>query len=272
MDTVREPDDRSGWPGGSFLGRLPDEARRDLLSLGRAREFGARDILIHQGGADRHTLLLLRGFTKVTATAENGRESLLAIRLGGDIVGEMAAMGDQCRSATVTACGPVTARSVSEEALGAFLLRRPEAAVSLARMVTDRLRWANNRRLEFRGYSVKVRLARILADLAEAHGRTGAEGVVLGFTLTQPELAALTGSAEPTIHRALKELRDAGLIGTGYRTTVVRDPVRLREVAKLPASVAPGRPARGAISPRPPSASSPPARGPRTPGPRTPGV
>ncbi|MGQ5633938.1 MULTISPECIES: Crp/Fnr family transcriptional regulator [unclassified Streptomyces] len=228
-----DADHGAGWPRGSFLGRLSDAALDDLLALGRPRDFGARDLLIRQGNTDRHTLLLLSGLAKVTATAENGRESLLAIRLGGDIVGEMAAVAGMPRTATVTACGPVTARAVSQEALRAFLLRRPDAAVELAGIVSERLRWANNRRLEFRGYSVKERLARILVDLASIHGRTGRDGVELGFTLTQPELAALTGAAEPTVHKALKELRAAHLIVTGYRSTTIRDPDRLRVEARL---------------------------------------
>jgi hypothetical protein len=47
-------------------------------------------------------------------------------------------------------------------------------------------------------------------------------------------MAALTGAAEPTVHKALKELRDARLIGTGYRTTTIRDLDRLRVEARLP--------------------------------------
>ncbi|MGW5048757.1 Crp/Fnr family transcriptional regulator [Streptomyces griseoluteus] len=229
----RDADPESNWPRGSYLGRLTEAALEDLLTLGRPRRFDAKDLLVRQGDTDRHSLLLLTGFTKVTATAQNGRESLLAIRLGGDIIGEMAAVGAMPRTATVTACGPVTARAVPHETLRAFLLRRPDAAVELTGIVSERLRWANNRRLEFRGYNVKERLARILVDLAASHGRPGRDGVELGFTLTQPELAALTGAAEPTVHKALKELRDAALIVTGYRTTTVLDLDLLREEARL---------------------------------------
>ncbi|GHF28053.1 Crp/Fnr family transcriptional regulator [Streptomyces griseoluteus] len=229
----RDADPESNWPRGSYLGRLTEAALEDLLTLGRPRRFDAKDLLVRQGDTDRHSLLLLTGFTKVTATAQNGRESLLAIRLGGDIIGEMAAVGAMPRTATVTACGPVTARAVPHETLRAFLLRRPDAAVELTGIVSERLRWANNRRLEFRGYNVKERLARILVDLAASHGRPGRDGVELGFTLTQPELAALTGAAEPTVHKALKELRDAELIVTGYRTTTVLDLDLLREEARL---------------------------------------
>ncbi|MGW6355942.1 cyclic nucleotide-binding domain-containing protein [Streptomyces sp. NPDC055092] len=69
--------------------------------------FDADAVLVRQGMNDRYVLLLLSGLTKVTAVVENGETSLLAVRAGGDTVGEMAAMdGSAPRSATVTACGP----------------------------------------------------------------------------------------------------------------------------------------------------------------------
>jgi CRP-like cAMP-binding protein len=105
--------------------------------------------------------------------------------------------------------------------------------MALAGIVAQRLRWANRRRVEFGGYPVKVRLARVLAELAASYGLRVPRGLVIGVDLTQPELAALTGSAEVTIHKALAELRKDGLITTGYRRTTVLDLARLRDIARL---------------------------------------
>jgi DNA-binding GntR family transcriptional regulator len=51
--------------------------------------------------------------------------------------------------------------------------------------------------------------------------------------LTQPEIATLTGAAETTIHKALRELREQRLLETGYRSTVIRDLARLKQVGEL---------------------------------------
>ncbi|WP_420034420.1 Crp/Fnr family transcriptional regulator [Streptomyces sp. cg28] len=221
------------WPARSLLGVLSPPARNELLELGTPAVFERGDVLLHEGGRDRHVVLLLSGFAKVTATVENGEISLLAVRVGGDTVGEMAAMDGSPRSATVTACGRVTARILQQADLHALLMRRPEIAMALTGIVSDRLRWANRRRLDFRGYSAKARLARLLVELATAYGRPGASGVVIGCRLTQPEMAALTGAAETTVHKGLRELRDEGLLDTGYRSTTVRDLTRLKDVADL---------------------------------------
>ncbi|WP_406117981.1 hypothetical protein [Streptomyces sp. NBC_00989] len=65
--------------------------------------------------------------------------------------------------------------------------------MALTVIVSDRLRSANRRRLDFRGYPAKVRLARLLVEVATAYGRPQDGGVVVGCRLAQPEMAALTG-------------------------------------------------------------------------------
>ncbi|MFD8215004.1 Crp/Fnr family transcriptional regulator [Streptomyces sp. NPDC059697] len=223
------------WPARSLLGVLSPQARQELLELGVQKRFEAGDVLLSEGATDRHALLLLSGFAKVTARVENGETSLLAVRVGGDTVGEMAAVdGSAPRSATVTACGPMTTRILQPGMLHELLMRRPEVSVALTRIIADRLRWANRRRLDFRGYPAKVRLARLLVELAAAYGHPADGGVVVGCRLTQPELAALTGAAETTVHKGLRELRLNGLLETGYRSTTIRDLARLKCLADLP--------------------------------------
>ncbi|MEU0937074.1 MULTISPECIES: Crp/Fnr family transcriptional regulator [unclassified Embleya] len=222
------------WPARSFLGRLSAPVCRELLRLGTRCRYLPQETILREGDESHHTVLLRSGITKVTAALENGHESLLAIRVGGDVVGELAAMDDAPRSATVTACGPIAASVVRRSELRQFLSDHPEAAILIAGVVAQKLRWANRRRIEFGGYPVKVRLARVLAELAGEHGIPEPRGVVIGVTLTQPELAALVGSAEVTIHKALRELREDRLLTTGYRRTTVLDPARLRALAQLP--------------------------------------
>ncbi|MEU8822315.1 Crp/Fnr family transcriptional regulator [Streptomyces sp. NPDC048636] len=230
-----QPESRSqeNWPARCFLGGLSEPIRTELLGLGTRCRYLPEEILIREGDHSNHVVLLRSGFVKVTARLDNGHEALLAIRVGGDVVGEMAAMDDAPRSATVTACGEIAASIVRESDLRHFLATHPEAALAIAGIVTQRLRWANRRRVEFGGYPVKVRLARVLAELAASYGHRVPRGLVIGVDLTQPELAALTGAAEVTIHKALAELRKDGLITTGYRRTTVLDLNRLRRVARL---------------------------------------
>ncbi|WP_241562541.1 Crp/Fnr family transcriptional regulator [Streptomyces hoynatensis] len=217
---------------------MPDPLRDELLHVAAPCQYQSGESLMREGDRSTHVVLLLSGIAKISARLDEGHEALLAIRASGDVVGEMAAMDGKPRSATVTACGAIRAGVVQKNDLHAFFRRHPEAALSMGSVVAERLRWANRRRIEFAGYPVKVRLARVLAELAASHGRPVLQGLVIGVNLSQPELAALAGSAEDTVQKALRALREEGLLTTGHRRISVLDLRRLREIGHLPPGIA----------------------------------
>jgi CRP/FNR family transcriptional regulator, cyclic AMP receptor protein len=163
----------------------------------------------------------------------DGREALLALRVSGDLVGEMSALNGTPRSATVTTCRPSTFSIIHGDQFRSFLRGHPDAAVEVAGIVAERLRWSNRRRLDFASYPIKIRLARILADLAAGLGRLSPSGLAIDVRLTQPELATLCGAADTTIEKALRDLRDNGIVGTGYQQIVILDLPALRRLADL---------------------------------------
>lgn len=222
------PDVRS-----AFLDTLPPAARAAFIQLGTRRHYTVGDILIHEGDHAQELVVLHEGLVKVTARLDRGRVSLMDIRSAGDIVGEVAAMGAGPRSATVTACGDVAATVVPGHELEAFLLGHPEMSLSLIRTICGRQRRSDRLRLEFGGYPVPVRLARVLVELAVTYGQPERNALRIGVNLSQPEFAALTGARTRSVHKALAQLRDKDIITTGSRQTYVRDMTGLCEAARL---------------------------------------
>src|SRR3954470_22036499 len=106
-----------------FLARLEREDRSTLLALGRPLDFAPRMVLVRQHEPSAHVLFLAHGWTKITTSAANGYEALLALRGPGDIVGESAALTGRPRSATVTALEPVRAVAVERDRFKDFLGR-----------------------------------------------------------------------------------------------------------------------------------------------------
>nr|MDT0663209.1 Crp/Fnr family transcriptional regulator [Micromonospora sp. DSM 115978] len=227
------PPGQPRWPYGTLLSRLDPDARQALLGLGVRRRVPAGEILIHEGMPGGHLVLIRQGLTKVTARMPDGRTALLAIRVGGDLIGEMSALNRAPRSATVTTCRAADIRKIQPDDFTRFLKEFPDAALEIIAMLADRLRWSNNRRIDFTSYSVGVRIARVIADLARTHGRRTRDGLVIDVHLTQPDLATICGAAETTTQKALRDLRTDGLVDTDYRRITVRDLDRLRRVAKL---------------------------------------
>ncbi|MFJ4201984.1 Crp/Fnr family transcriptional regulator [Streptomyces sviceus] len=223
------------WSHGTFLAELAGspEVAKTLLSLGTPRSYEAGEHLLVEGMRETFVLLLLDGVTKVTATAEDGHSALLAIRLGGDLVGEFAAFDNRPRSAGVTAAGAVTARRIGQRDFLECLDGHPAAGVAVSRMLVRKNRWSVRRRGDFSGCPVSTRVARVLLDLVEDYGEPQRGGVLIGPRLTQAELAGLVGARERSVHDALGELAGQGVIQVGYGRTTVLSLAGLRQAALL---------------------------------------
>ncbi|MEU3066124.1 Crp/Fnr family transcriptional regulator [Streptomyces sp. NPDC007027] len=227
----RTPASDDSWPPSSLLGSLAAPARGRLLALGTLRRYEAGRVLMREGERTAFVLVLLHGVVKATGRAPDGRHALLAVRMGGDVVGEFAAADGGPRSATVTTCGNVVARAVSREDFLACTRDDPSIAHAVNAAVVAKLRTANNHRVDFTGCDAATRLARVLHQIVVTHGERSGAGAVIRWPITQPELATLSGTAEPTVQKVLRMFRQAGVISTGYRTVRVDDLDRLSDLA-----------------------------------------
>ncbi|MFD4755984.1 Crp/Fnr family transcriptional regulator [Streptomyces sp. NPDC058426] len=241
MRTTTTNDEGSARPhtGAAFLGddaqvpylaRLPEDAAGALSKAGAEVTYRARSVLLHKGEPSSHVLLVLAGWLKITDGGPGGHEALLALRGPGDIIGESAALDGSSRAASVTALETVRAVVITAERFSAFLDAHPAASRQLLAVITDRMRAADRKRLEFGAWGVRERLARLLLELAQYHGEHVARGVRIRVPLTQQELAGAVGSSRESVTRLLGELREKGYIATGRQSIVVVRPERLRRI------------------------------------------
>lgn len=221
------------WPVTGLLGRLSEPSRAAMLALGATARLPVGRCLMRIGEPSTHAHLLIDGYVKVYGN-DSGQEPLLAIRGAGDLVGEMGVLSGGPRSATVTVCAPTAARTISAADLRAFLRRDAEAAFALSCLIAERLRWANQRRVDFSAIDAPVRVCRVLVTLAEMYGRPSADGVRMAVSLTQADVASLAGVGLATAEKALRTLVREGIVSWGYRQLTVRDPGALRLRADAP--------------------------------------
>jgi CRP-like cAMP-binding protein len=215
------------------LGSLPPATRGELLGLGTERVFHRGEALMREGEQTTFTVLLTDGLVRVTARLHSEDDALLAIRIAGDIVGEMASTDNLPRSATVTAAVTVVGRRIGQSEFLGFLSTHPNAALAISRSVVGKLRWATQRRIDFGRAPVATRVARVLADLARNYGDRTPRGWLITQQLTQADIAALVGASTRPVERALRRLRDDGLVRTGYRSLLITDIVQLAERSGL---------------------------------------
>ena len=226
---------RVDWPPSSFLSRLPEPTLDAFRDAGTLVSFKSKEILIAEDAAQTDVFLLLSSCVKVTAALDAGGHALLAIRVGGDIVGEIAAADGGRRVATVRACGrePVFAIRLAQADFQRAASAHPDVFLLLSEAIGRKLRTATRRRVDYSGQSPLIRLARVLVELADDYGQPlGGKSVMIGVDLTKLELGTLVGVTQTTAERALRTMRDRGLIDTGGRRPIIRDAEALRILAR----------------------------------------
>lgn len=220
------------WPPGSLLGMLPDAARNRLLQRGALVRYpGPVKVLFREGDGSRFVVVILRGVVKITGSAPGRPDALLAIRMGGDVVGEFAAVDYLPRSATAATCGPLVARVIKAGDFLDCIRRDPDISHGVSKSIVAKMRVASARRVDFSGSDVSTRVARVLLQLVLSYGIGEGNQAVIAPPLTQSELASLAVASPPTVHRVLRRLRDHGIVATRYRSITVLDIDRLRHVA-----------------------------------------
>lgn len=220
------------WPRGTLLDALEPQDRQTLLLRGTYRAFAPGELLIAEGDAVTDVFLLLDGYVKVIGHAVDGRAVLLSIRVAGDMVGELAALDGQPRLASVAAATRVSARVSARSQFLAYLNTQPDAARAVSRSIATKLRLITRHRVDVSGASVLVRLARILDHLVESYATPCPEGMRIDVPLSQPELTALIGASEPSVHRALAVLRGRGVLVTKYKRQIVTNRALLEQISR----------------------------------------
>ncbi|MFC5187319.1 Crp/Fnr family transcriptional regulator [Actinomadura harenae] len=226
--TVLEP--------GSFLAELTPAERADLESRGGVRTFERGEMLFHEGEDGAWVAVLLSGRVKAFSTREQGGEAVLGVRGPGALLGEVAAIDELPRSASVKTLEPARALSLPTPDFRAYLAANPRVSFLIMKMLCQRWREADRGRVEFGMFDATGRVAQRLVELADRFGvpYSGVNGasVQITLSLTQEELAGWVGASREAVSKALRTLRRHGWIETGRRSVIVHDLPALRRHAR----------------------------------------
>lgn len=211
------------------MASLLEADRQDLLAAGGQREWRQGDVLVHTGDRTDRAIVLLSGLAKIHRSAGQGEDVVLGISGPGDLLGEMSAVRDSVRSATASALTDIRALVLPVPDLRGFLSSRPQATLALLDLALTRLYAADARRLEFATAASLGRVASRLIELAERFGEPRATGEIdVALPFNQEELASWSAASRESTARALRTLRELGLIDTRRLRLTVLDLDRLR--------------------------------------------
>jgi len=216
----------------TFLESLTADERDALLSAGHVRRWSVGEVLFREGDPAGSAIVIVNGLVKIHKLGRDGDELILSLCGPGDLLGEVTAVQGATRSTDAVALEAVEAAAVAVADLRALLARNPRLALVLLELALRRLRLADQRRLEFAAAESLPRVTSRLLELAERFGVAGPDGtLVVDMPISQEELASWAAASRESTARALRTLRELGLIETHRKRMVVLDADGLRQHA-----------------------------------------
>lgn len=221
----------SAFFGGLMQGMPP--ARLDaLLRAFRPARFDAGQQVFARGERGDFLLVIAQGRVRLSLVSEDGRE--LSVRHGvrGDVLGELALLDGQPRSADAVALTPLSTYLLYRADLDALLREMPELSSRIIIFLCARLRATTDQLEAIALHPIEARLARFLLVALGGSKAEPGKRVPLELGFSQSELAQLLGASRPKVNGALALLESMGAI----RRTPDRlfcDPALLAQTARL---------------------------------------
>jgi len=202
-----------------------DLERFSRVAVPRSYPEGTR--VFHEGDHSDACYIVKSGTFRVTREHPDGRAITLATLGEGDIVGELAMLDGEVRSASVeTLGGEGELLALPANDVRSLLERHPEITVKMVAALTRRLRAANERISRQSFQTVPSRVAGVLSQLVDDEGNDGNQGEVT-IRMNQADLAQLAGTSRESVSRFLADLERSGVVRAGRGQVTILEPAKL---------------------------------------------
>ena len=218
-----------GVENAEILGQIPlfeglaEADLENLNSLLHKKTFqgGVNIITVAQPGD--MVYLLLEGTVKIYVDQLDGSEVILAFLGPGDTFGEMSMVDSAGRSANVVALEECLCLIMDRASFHQCLKSTQGLSYNLVRLLSRRLRLANEQIQALSTLDVRGRVARQLLAFAQQYGEgESSQGVTIPLRLTQTDVAALVGASRERVNQVIVDFKDSGFISVdpSHRFTV----------------------------------------------------
>lgn len=217
------------WLADSFLDDLSPSALRrlerhaSLLSNGQSDWGPARATQQLAGKAGAPVVIVLDGVVKVFHTRWDGPNVLVNVAGSGDVVNAEEFLTGAATITRFAWAGNAVLLAIPCEKFRSLLACDEEIQRALTLTLARRVQALTIQR-GHAGRKVEQRLWAFLVDLGRRHGTQIHDGhIVLRVGLTQADLAAAVGASSNSVEAAMRKLRTAGKLTTGYAQVILHE-------------------------------------------------
>ncbi len=162
--------------------------------------------------------LLEEGSVKIYVDQVDGSEVILAFLGPGDTFGEMGLVDSAGRSANVLTLEKCVCLAMDRGSFQHSLQTMSRLSYNLVRLLTRRLRLANEQVQALSTLDVRGRVARQFLAFAQRYGETeSSDKVRIPLRLTQTDVASLVGASRERVNQVIVDFKENGYISVDGR-------------------------------------------------------
>ncbi len=175
--------------------------------------------LLFSEGDDSDGLYIIKeGKAKVFISDETGKDMTVAMLGPGEVIGEIASLDGQARTASVTAIEPTIVLKIAQRDFKRFLSDNQELAFEIIQVLTSRIRSYNT---SVSNLAFKTVYERIVAML-EQNSESCEDGTrVVNGSFTHKDIADMVGASREMVSRVFSDLTKGEYISIDQRVITI---------------------------------------------------
>lgn len=207
---------------------LSQEELNYLMECTEVKHFEKYSPIFLEGYASDTMYFLTKGTVKLGCQSSDGREVIKAILHPHAMFGELGLVGEEKRQGFAYSMNePIEILALKITDFRKLMEHNHQLCFNVIEMVGKRLRNAEGKLESLIFKDARARIIDFLKDSVAQRGRQIGYEMLLKHSLTQQDIANITGTSRQTVTSVLNDLRKSDLIYFNRRSILIRDMNRL---------------------------------------------
>ncbi len=214
-----------------LLASIGEGELRAIEGKCRWRSYDPDSVILDKGANSREVFFLTKGQLAVVTFSPSGKDVTLAILHPGEFFGELAAIDEQPRSASVTALTGSELCVMPHDVFLELVRGKAEVGYQLLLRLAKLIRLGDLRILEISTLPAAQRVYCELLRMARPDAATPNLWVIAPMPPMQ-DIASLTSTSRETVNRAISQLYPSGLLRRKGRNLYIGDRQKLEDLVR----------------------------------------
>lgn len=206
-----------------------------LLGIVEEMELPRHTVIFAPGMPSSSIYFVDKGRVRLSKLSIEGKKVILALLGPGDLIGEAAWESGEHDSFAETV-EDSRLYQIGRETFEGLVRENPDFGLRLIQIIGVRLKQAQARIEDLVFRPVPSRVARLLINLAENHGKVTPNGIRVEFKLTHQEIASMVGSSRVTVTQILNKFRSSHWIDIEGKRVTIHNLTALEDLVRCPVS------------------------------------